>query len=106
MTTDKCPVFVSISLTLMWTVFSETEVANTVPLTVFTMLWQQLNEFFSATTIHGLHYISDQRAACTRFVWTVFVLVALAAASVFLYHTFQDWETKYISTTLGKGSFT
>ena len=64
-------------------------------------MWlKELNDFFSSTTIHGFHYISRSQSHCTRFVWTVLVLVALAAASVFLYQSFADWETNYVSTTL------
>ena len=62
--------------------------------------WKELNDFFSSTTIHGFHYIHRSQSRLTRFVWTVFVLVALAAASVFLCQTFQDWGTNYISTTI------
>ena len=62
--------------------------------------WRELNDFFSSTTIHGFHYIHRSQSRLTRFVWTVFVLVTLAAASVFLCQTFQDWGTNYISTTI------
>ena len=63
---------------------------------ITSMWWRELNAFFSSTTIHGFQYIDSSQSKCTRFIWTVFVLVALAAASVFLYQTFQDWETNYI----------
>ena len=64
-------------------------------------MWlKELNDFFSSTTIHGFHYISRTQSPCTRFVWTVLVLVALATASLFLYQSFEDWETNYISTML------
>ena len=65
------------------------------------MTWlTELNDFFSSTTIHGFHYIHRSQSRFTRFVWTVFVLVTLAAASVFLCQTFHDWGTAYISTTI------
>ena len=63
-------------------------------------LFKELNEFFSATSIHGLPYIHIGQTRCTRILWTILVVTATAVASNFLYQTFIGFETKHISTTI------
>ena len=69
-------------------------------LKLFPKLWRELNEFFSSTSIHGFPYIHHDQSRPTRTVWTLFVAVALATATVFLIQTVEDWETKHITTTI------
>ena len=63
-------------------------------------MWRELNDFFSSTSIHGLPYIHHDQAGSTRFIWTLFVGVAVTTATEFLVQTIGDWDTKPISTTI------
>ena len=71
----------------------------------FQNLWRELNDFLSSTSVHGLPYIHRSQSGTTRVIWTVLVAGALITATVLLVQTVGDWDTKYITTTLGKWSF-
>ena len=61
-------------------------------------LRQELNDFLSSTSIHGLPYLAQSRS--TRIIWTILVAAALTSATVFLVQTVGDWSTKHITTTM------
>ena len=64
------------------------------------ILWRELNDFFTSTSIHGFPYISDTQTRSTRIIWTVIVIAALGGASYFLYQTVEGFDEKYVSTTI------
>ena len=66
----------------------------------FQSLWQELNDFLSSTSVHGLPYIHRSQSGTTRVIWTVLVAGALITATVLLVQTVGDWGTNYISTTI------
>ena len=61
--------------------------------------WKEVNEYFSATSIHGFPYISNTQSRPTRFIWTLIVLCGLGFATFFLYETISGFEEHYITTT-------
>ena len=63
-------------------------------------LWRELNEFFSSTSIHGFHYISENQSRSTRIIWTAIVLVGFGITSYFLYETVDGFSEKYVTTTV------
>ena len=60
----------------------------------------EVNNFLTSTTIHGLAYISDNESRFTRFIWILIVTAALSTASYFLYQTVEGYGTKFTSTTI------
>ena len=63
-------------------------------------IWNELNDFFSSTTIHGFVYIGRNQRAGTRFIWTLIVLAAIFVASNFLYQTISGFDVNYTTTTV------
>ena len=63
-------------------------------------LWQELNDFLSSTSIHGLSYLHLTQSRTTRIIWAVLVAAALTTATVLLVQTVGDWGTKHVTTTL------
>ena len=61
-------------------------------------MFNHINEFCEATTIHGFAYVSRGQLRSTRIIWTVLVLAALGIAAYFLYETVDGFEDNYTRT--------
>ena len=63
-------------------------------------MFQQINDFFEATTIHGFAYLSQSQRRSTRIIWSVIVTAAAVVVSYFLFETVDRFDAKYVSTTI------
>ena len=59
----------------------------------------EMNEFFTATSIHGFPYVSNSQTRPTRILWTIIVLFGFGFATYFLYETVLGFDDKYVTTT-------
>ena len=62
--------------------------------------WNELNNFFSATTIHGFAYVNKSNKISTRIIWTIVTITTLSISAYLLQQTIKSFDTNFLSTTI------
>ena len=55
--------------------------------------WEFLSEFFEASSIHGLVYISTSKHKLTKIFWTLVVLTGFSVAVYLISDSFDNWSS-------------
>ena len=62
-------------------------------------VYDKINLFLEASTIHGLVYLGKSNHRCTKIIWLPIVLFAFSLATYFLVQTICSFNTKFTITT-------
>ena len=70
----------------------------------FTLI-STMENYLTATTVHGFSYVHERYSLCTRIFWLFNIIGGFAVASSFIYQSLMEWNNDPTITTLDSIAF-
>ena len=64
-----------------------------------------MENYLTATTVHGFSYVHERYSLCTRIFWLFNIIGGFAVASSFIYQSLMEWNNDPTITTLDSIAF-
>lgn len=63
-------------------------------------LKEDLEGYFTETTVHGFRYIVEGRNVFEKVVWALFIIAGFICCGVVVFNAYQNWESHPVETTI------